>query len=192
MYLTVIGFAALVLTNCAANTSRGESVSSNNQISNQNATSPAVTAGTSNIDQERTRNRRIVEDFFTRLEAMDIRGFVSLFDEAGVQEMPYSPAGFPKELRGRAAIEKQYGGLPQSYNSMRFINRVWYETVDPAVFVVSYKGVIDVKNGKPYNNDYVGIWQLRDGKIIRYREHFNPIILREAFGKNLDKNFNVN
>lgn len=146
----------------------------------------------SNSDSERQQNRTTVEAFFARLEAMDIAGFVELFDENGVQQMPYAPEGFPKELRGRAAIQKQYGGLPANYTGMKFTNRVWFETTDPQTFVVEYKGVITVKaTGKPYNNDYIGIFQLKNGKITRYVEYFNPIILQQSFGTDLQKNFNV-
>lgn len=150
-------------------------------------------ASNSNAEAQRQKNRRVVEDFFARLEAFDINGFVNLFDENGVQIMPYSPAGFPKELRGRAAIVKQYGGLPQNFTSMKFTNRVWHETTDPEKFIVEYRGVIGVKaTGKPYNNDYIGVFELRGGKIIRYVEYFNPLILQESFGEGLQKNFNVN
>lgn len=178
--LTIIISAALGFAACAA--SKSETVMSSNQNS-----SPTL----SPVENERKRNRAVIEDFFAKLEAMDIAGFVNLFDEYGVQEMPYSPAGFPKKLEGRAAINKQYGGLPQNYNSMKFTNRVWHESVDPNKFVVEYHGLIDVKNGKPYNNDYIGVFELKGGKITRYVEYFNPIILQEAFGKDLNKNFNA-
>lgn len=172
---------ATFLADCAANSTKGD----------VSAMTIEQSSAAQTQQQERDRNRAIVEAFFDRLEAMDIAGFVQLFDENGVQEMPYSPNGFPKELRGRAAIQKQYGGLPQNFNSMKFTNRIWYETVNPEKFIVEYKGVIDVKNGKPYNNDYIGVFELKNGKIVKYIEYFNPLILQEAFGKNLQQNFNV-
>ena len=38
----------------------------------------------------RERNVRTVGEFFARLEAMDIHGFVGLWAEDGVQEMPFA------------------------------------------------------------------------------------------------------
>jgi len=142
-------------------------------------------------DGERGRNLETVEAFFARLEAMDIGGFVGLWDENGVQAMPFSPEGFPKELRGRAAIRKQYESLPQNYSSMTFTRRI-HPTVNPEIFVVEYKGRIDVKQtGKPYDNTYVGVFRVKQGKVFRFTEYFNPIILQEAFGESLQSNFNV-
>lgn len=145
----------------------------------------------SDTDAERRKNFETVEAFFARLEAIDIEGFIALWDENGVQEMPFSPEGFPKELRGKAAIQNQYGSLPQNYASMKF-PRTIHATTNPEIFVVEYQGVIDVKaTGKPYNNDYVGIFNVKNGKVLKFVERFNPIILQEAFGESLQRNFNV-
>ncbi|HLL83927.1 MAG TPA: nuclear transport factor 2 family protein, partial [Longimicrobium sp.] len=66
-------------------------------------------------DQGRTANRAAIEEFFSGLEAMDVQRAVGAFAEDGVQVMPYSPEGFPKRLDGRAAILRQYSGLPENY-----------------------------------------------------------------------------
>lgn len=49
----------------------------------------------------------IVERFFTALEQLDVAAFLSLWAPDGRQEMPFAPAGFPKELNGIEAIERQ-------------------------------------------------------------------------------------
>lgn len=158
----------------------------------RNAGGRRVRAAAAGEQNQRRVNRAVVESFFSRLEAMDIPGFVALWAEDGVQVMPFSPAGFPKELRGRAAILKQYGGLPANYTGMRFPGRVVHETADPEVFVVEYRGEITVKaTGKLYNNDYVGIFHVKGGRLVRFVEYFNPIVLQESFGADLQKNFNV-
>lgn len=37
-------------------------------------------------------------------------------------------------------------------------------------------------NGEEYRNRYVFILRLKDGKVIRFEEHNNPIIVREVLG----------
>ncbi|MBW4569155.1 MAG: hypothetical protein KME31_14385 [Tolypothrix carrinoi HA7290-LM1] len=67
------------------------------------------------------------------------------------------------------------------------------ETSDPAVFIVEFKGVIDVKlTGKTYNNNYCGVFTIQNSKLVHYKEYFDPIILQTAFGTKLQENFNVN
>jgi ketosteroid isomerase-like protein len=144
-------------------------------------------------DNIRQQNRQVVEEFFTRLESMNIDYWLELWDDSGVQEMPYSPSGFPKRLEGKSAIRQQYSSLPVNYHSMQFVNRIFHETSDPAVFIVEFKGVIDVKlTAKTYNNNYCGIFTVQNSKLVHYKEYFDPIILQTAFGAKLQENFNVN
>jgi ketosteroid isomerase-like protein len=144
-------------------------------------------------DPIRLQNREVIEQFFTRLESMNIDYWLELWDESGLQEMPYSPEGFPKQLEGKAAIKQQYSSLPENFHSMQFVDRVVHETLDPSIFIVEYRGIIDVKlTGKPYNNLYCGIFTIQNGKLVHFKEYFDPIILQTAFGTQLQENFNVN
>lgn len=138
----------------------------------------------------RDANRQAVETFFAGLEAMDVPRAVGAFAEDGVQLMPYSPEGFPSRLDGRAAILRQYGGLPENYSSMRFPREI-LATEDPERFVVRYTGEIALKAGGRYDNTYVGLFTVRDGQIREFVEFFDPIILQRAFGSRLQDNFNV-
>lgn len=141
-------------------------------------------------DQGHTANRAAIEQFFSGLEAMDVQRAVSAFAEDGVQVMPYSPDGFPKRLDGRAAILRQYSALPDNYTSMRFPREI-LATEDPERFVVRYTGEIALKAGGRYDNTYVGLFTVRDGRIQEFVEFFDPIILQKAFGAQLQQNFNV-
>lgn len=141
-------------------------------------------------DQGRAANRAAIEQFFSGLEAMDVQRAVGAFAEDGVQVMPYSPEGFPKRLDGRAAILRQYSGLPENYTSMRFPREI-LATEDPERFVVRYTGEIALKAGGRYDNTYVGLFTVRDGRIHEFVEFFDPIILQKAFGAQLQQNFNV-
>lgn len=136
-------------------------------------------------------NKAVIEKFFTALESLDIPAFLSVWAEDGKQVMPLSPGSFPKELNGKDAIYNQYKGLPENYTSMKF-PRKYFPTEDPNTVIVQYGGVIPLKGGGEYNNNYVGIFRIRDGKVQQFTEYFDPFILEEAFGKKLESNFNVN
>ena len=139
------------------------------------------------------QNHQIVEAFFTRLEAMDIDHWLELWDENGVQEMPYAPEGFPQRLEGKAAIRQQYSSLPDNFYSMQFVDRVFYEPSAPSIFIVEYRGIIDVKlTERHYNNVYCGIFTIQNHKLIHFKEYFNPIVLQSALETKLQDNFNVN
>lgn len=144
-------------------------------------------AGTATTD-----NRRVVEMFFDRLEAFDIEGFSKLFAPDGRQVMPYSPAGFPSRLEGRQAIYNQCAGMPENFRSMRFVDRTIRETSEPGQFVATWRGEIELASGGRYDNTYIGLFQVRDGKLVQFTEYFNPIVLQQAFGTALESTYNVN
>lgn len=136
-------------------------------------------------------NKAAVERFFTALEKLDIRSFLNGWSEDKAQQiMPLSPEGFPKELNGKEAIFNQYKGLPENYASMSFPRKI-YATDDPNKVIVQYHGIIPLKTGGEYNNNYVGIFEIRNGKIEKFTEYFDPFILENAFGKKLQENFNA-
>jgi ketosteroid isomerase-like protein len=140
---------------------------------------------------ERDRNREVVRAFFAKLEAFDIAGFAELFAPDGRQRMPFSPEGFPDRLDGRAAVFNQYRSMPQSFVSMRFPDLAIVDAADPSTFIATYRGEIRLRSGGDYNNTYLSVFVIRDGQIAELTEYFNPIVLVQAFGAQLDSTFNV-
>jgi ketosteroid isomerase-like protein len=138
----------------------------------------------------REANRQVVEDFFAALEAKDLNRFLAVWADDGVQIMPFSPVGFPQRLEGKEAIRNQYGSLPENYRTMRFPREI-LPMEDPNRFVVRYTGEIELTGGGRYDNSYVGLFTVRDGRIAEFVEYFNPIVLQEAFGEALQQNFNA-
>jgi ketosteroid isomerase-like protein len=133
----------------------------------------------------------VATDFLARLGELDIEGALANFADDAVQEMPYSPAGFPQRLDGLEAIRRQYGGLPDAYRSMHFEVAARHQTTDPARVVLEYTGSIELNAGGRYDNTYIGVFDVVDGRITRFREYFDPIVLQAAFGDDISTTFSV-
>jgi ketosteroid isomerase-like protein len=156
------------------------------------AASGATAGASSGAASARERNRATVRAFFATLEALGSGEQVAaLFAEDGRQVMPFAPEGFPKRLDGRAAIARQYGGLPAAYASMRFPGLVVRDLADPDEFLATYRGDIALKAGGKYDNVYAGHFVVRDGRIVEFTEYFDPIVLQRAFGGRLEGTFSV-
>ncbi len=115
-----------------------------------------------------------VEKFFKALEARNLENILATLNEDVVQEMPLSPNNFPKQLKGVDAMRNQYTDVmdyTQSYE------REYLSTNDPNTVLVKYNGAVTTGEGKPYNNSYVGIFTVENGKISSFVEYFNPNIL---------------
>jgi ketosteroid isomerase-like protein len=125
----------------------------------------------------------VIEEFLDALEAMSVERFLKVWHDNGVQVMPYAAEGFPARLEGKVAIRRQYAILLAEYKSMRIPNRIFHFTNDLNRVWVELQSEIQIKaTGKFYNNTYVCLFILRDGKIIEYKEYFNPLSLLNLFG----------
>lgn len=80
--------------------------------------------------------------------------------------------------------------MPENYTQMSFPRKI-SATDSPNKVIVQYNGIIPLKDGGEYNNNYIGIFEIKNGKIEKFTEYFDPFILENAFGKKLQENFNV-
>jgi uncharacterized protein len=137
----------------------------------------------SHVEAIRQKNEQTIRTYFDLLSQKRIDKWLELWAEDGVQDMPYSPQGFPKRITGKAAVAKHYASLPNSVGRMVFPDLVIYPTTDPNIFFVEFRGEIEVlATGKPYNNTYAGLFKFRDDKIVLFREYYDPIVFQEAWG----------
>ncbi len=121
-----------------------------------------------------TQTQTVVEAFFSALEHQDLDGLLATLDTDVVQKMPLAPTNFPKELVGIEAMKKQYTGVMDYAQSYQL---EFFGTAIPNTVLVKFEGTITTSEGKPYNNAYVGIYTVTNGKITEFVEQFNPNIL---------------
>ncbi|MBS1522857.1 MAG: nuclear transport factor 2 family protein [Bacteroidetes bacterium] len=126
-------------------------------------------------------NKKVVDAFFVALETQQFELLKGIFTPDGKQLNPYAPEGFPESFDGAEGIYKQYSGLTANFGQMTFPRKI-YATEDPDFFFVQFKGEIEIKAGGKYENDYLGTFRLKDGKIIEYTEYFNQVVMAKAFG----------
>ena len=129
-------------------------------------------------------NAEVVDRFFKALETENFEWLKEVFAENGRQLNPYIPDGFPKSFDGSEGIYKQYSGLTENFGAMKFPREI-FTTQDPDLLFVKFRGEIEIKAGGKYENDYLGIFKMKDGRIIEYTEFFNPIVMARAFNINL-------
>lgn len=117
------------------------------------------------------------------LVAKDVAGWVSMWAEDGTMEFPYAPPGYPQRLDGKAAIRDYMRDYPSKVEIKTFTIDAFHQTVDPSVVIVEF--AVDgraVQTDRPYTMRYVGVVTLRDGKIMAYRDYWNPLVAAAAFG----------
>lgn len=133
---------------------------------------------------ERQQARKAVLDFLTGLEDKDMARVNGVWAEDGVQEMPYAPKNFPRRVAGKEALIRQYATWPQNSGKARFTDGVvFYPTRDPSIVITEYHGVSEiVPTKRTYDQRYIGVFHVENGKITLFREYFDPNVFSFAFG----------
>ncbi len=106
---------------------------------------------------------------------------IGLFAEDVVFEFPYAPGGLPKRLEGVAALAAHLERLGPllTFGPME----LGAVCTDGATVVFEFSCTGEgVETGAPYNQDYISVVTLRDGRIVRYRDYWNPLVVLTALG----------
>lgn len=122
-------------------------------------------------------------EIFSRLMAAvldyDMDAQADLYAEDGILEWPFAPPGMPRRVEGREAIRELLVPLGerarQSGRRLRDYDHVMiHETTDPEVIIVEFDVTGESDNGGPYRLSYIQVLRVREGKIVSFRDYWNP------------------
>lgn len=113
--------------------------------------------------------------------ASDADTLLEMCAEDVVFEFPYHPPGFTERLEGRAALETYLPTVSKliSIESMTLKHAFISGEGDAAAIEFSCKGH-SPDTGARYDQDYVSIIELKNGRISRYRDYWNPLVVLSA------------
>ncbi len=125
-----------------------------------------------------------VRAFLESLESKDMNAFANVWADNAVQEMPFAPEGFPKDVRGKNGILAHYQAWPAVSGDAEFTENLrFYPMQDPEWVFATFTGHVDIiPTGRLYEQTYGGLFHVVDGKIVLFREYFNPAPFVHAFG----------
>ncbi|MFI8188118.1 nuclear transport factor 2 family protein [Streptomyces sp. NPDC085946] len=108
----------------------------------------------------------------------DIPAWVDLWDDEGVFEFPFAPAGWPERLEGKAAVAAYMRAYPDHIELHEIPDLTIHQTADPRTIVVEMRAVGRLMRTRaPYDMTYIAVVTVVDGRITRYRDYWNPLAL---------------
>lgn len=120
--------------------------------------------------------------FFVTLMNRDLDAFEQLWTEDAVQEHPFPFPGLSNAMVGRDEIVDDYRRMFANRSDHVFLVAGVHRTEDPDVVIIETRGTSLVgETGKTYDQRYIALFRLRDGKIALNRFYCNPLISQEAF-----------
>ena len=131
----------------------------------------------------REQTLALVQSYQTLIAQRCFDQWIELWAEDGTCEFPYALEGRPRLLQGKDAIYRYMttyadGIVIDAVEEMRI-----HPMLDPEMAAVELATAGRVlPSGRAYNQRYVVIFEVKNGKLWRYREYWNPLIAIEAFG----------
>lgn len=128
---------------------------------------------------------RPYEEQVRHLLDKNMEGWLDTFADDAVFELPFAPADYPRKLEGRAAIAEYVKDYTKHIDLTGFPELTVHQALDPAVIVVEAlaEGRV-IATGNPYQVSYVWVITVKNGKIVRQRDYWNPLAVQDALGGN--------
>ena len=118
----------------------------------------------------------LAERFLNALTTRDVDEVMPLWNDDGVMEFPFVPEGSPNTFEGSEAIRATLESAFVQRPKMAFFDVTAYQAADPNLAFVEFKGDMTLQSGAPYNNTYIAKVEARDGKLVHFKEFFNPLV----------------
>jgi uncharacterized protein len=130
----------------------------------------------SSVSEAQERIRSMLFKGMDSLSAGDTNSWLEMFADDGAMEFPYAPEGRPRRVEGKPALAAYMAEIPKLFRIDRVVSFVAHPVADPdlAIIEFSVEGEL-LESRQPYNQSYVGIIRLRNGKIVNYRDYWNPL-----------------
>lgn len=109
-------------------------------------------------------------------DLVDGEHFFDIVADAILYEVRYEVAGWPRLIRGRADLMRQFRGYCDNV-ALRSADRLIAHQADGGhVVILEYEvhGTI-LRNGVPYDNRFCSIVTIEDGRIVSWRDYMDSL-----------------
>lgn len=107
--------------------------------------------------------------------------FLDMVAEDVAMEFPYAAPGLPTRLDGKAAIARHLESLGGMIAFDRIGEPIIYATSEPDVTIVEFEGFgRGISTGEPYDQRYISVIRTDAGRIVHYRDYWNPLVVLRA------------
>jgi len=104
------------------------------------------------------------------------QSFIEMMADDFVMEFPYARPGMPTRVEGRAAVLAHLAKVGGDVSVDSASNLVVHETRDPEVVILEFDGHgRALKTGEPYEQRYISVIRARGGKMVHFKDYWNPI-----------------
>jgi uncharacterized protein len=131
-----------------------------------------------------TSNRDLFVRMLKALGTKDYEAFEACLDVNLLCEWPYKVLeGFPTEMVGARRLREALESSLAQFTPYDYRIEAIHELINPDRLIAEYSSHSTyLPRNVPYSNRYVGIVDFRGGRVTRWREYVNPLVVLEALG----------
>jgi hypothetical protein len=113
----------------------------------------------------------------------DLDGYLEVLSDDVEVEFPFAPPGRPERLRGRENLRRYLEPLLARIAYDSITGLVVYETDVAGTIVAEMTiGLRLLESDRTYSRRYVAVVRAADGRVVSYREYWNPLALSDRAG----------
>lgn len=102
--------------------------------------------------------------------------FIDLMSDDFVMEFPYARPGMKPRIEGKPAVIAYLLTVGQGVSVDTISNVVVHETGDPEIVIVEFEAHgRALKVGEAYEQRYISVIRARGGRMIHYKDYWNPL-----------------
>ena len=133
------------------------------------------------------RNADTLRRYLDAINSWDFEAMRTLLHEDISYELPYAPEPFPRVTQGIEAVMAFLQSVPDfaEDENLSDISINAFAT-KPNELVAEYRSDMKLTSGRDYKNTYIVRATLRDERIVRFVEYFDPVPLIVAIGGRVD------
>lgn len=109
--------------------------------------------------------------------------FMEMVSDDIEMEFPYAHEGCIKRINGRSDLERYLTKVASLIQFESMGEPLVHHTLNENTVIIEFtcKGV-GAKTGNPYDQSYISVITLEQGRIKRYQDYWNPLIVASALG----------
>jgi uncharacterized protein len=118
-----------------------------------------------------------VKTLFEAVSIADGQAVRPLLADDILMQLPFSIPPFPSEKSGGDAIALGIKSGSRIFTSFRLTPLTFYPSPETDSIVVEAQSEGQLTQGGTYSNQYVFVFKFANGKIVLWKEYFNPLRL---------------
>ena len=127
-----------------------------------------------------TPDAAIVRKLLEALSEMRVADALAVLSPNLQLELPARHDGGKPVMQGEAAM-KFVSAMPKLFKSLNFTEITVHGSTTSGVVAAEYRSDGRTHGGDAYCNAYAGFFDVKDGKITRWREYYDPVVIANTF-----------